>query len=272
MQNPVTEQKENEVKEIVHNYNLELITKSLLFVNNTAKNVVAKNELVQDTYFDFLGNKQKVKSEMIENGFIEPKNKDVANYYFKSILGDLSTKAFNDFNIEIKEVVKEGKDFNYSFKNVDKTKSNEEFVVAFKELFKLYKTLILLISTNNLALRIKLFDYKGIKRILDNLVMEIDLQGDKTTLKSAINSIPKDSNDIAYLETIKSYLKLVQELPTENIEPLFKSFQKLTLESKVKLLEQLKADLKTSRVETLDEAENTASQTPSSAVYSIEEE
>lgn len=250
-------------------YNLELITKSLSFVNNTAQNVQSKNDLVQDTYFDFLSNKAKVKEGMILNGFIEPKNKDIASTYFKSILGDLSQRAFKDFSIEIKEVIKEDKEFNYSFTNKDKTQNNENFIIAFKELFKLYKTLIQLISTNNLSLRIKLFNYKEIKSILDNLAKEIEQNAVKTTVKSLINSIDKNSNDLQYKEAIKAILKSAKEIQTENIEPLLKSISKLTLEAKKALLLKLQSQINSPKEDLNETLEDL--QSPNSKTYSLED-
>ena len=250
-------------------YNLELITKSLRFVNNTAQNVQSKNDLVQETYFDFLSNKSKVKEEMILNGFLEPKNKDIAQSYFKSILTDLSQRAFKDFNIEIKEVIKEDKEFNYSFTNKDKTQNNENFIIAFKELFKLYKTLIQLISTNNLSLRIKLFNYKEIKAILDNLAKEIEQNGNKVTVKSLINGIDKNSNDLQYKESIKAILKSAKEVQTENIEPLLKSIQKLTLEAKKALLLKLQSEINSPKEDLNETLEDL--QSPTSKTYSLED-
>lgn len=265
MQNANNTNGQNETKL----YNLELITKSLSFVNNTAQNVQSKNDLVQETYFDFLANKPKVKEEMILNGFLEPKNKDIAQSYFKSILSDLSQRAFKDFNIEIKEVIKEDKEFNYSFTNKDKSSNNDNFIIAFKELFKLYKTLIQLISTNNLSLRIKLFNYKEIKSILDNLAKEIELNGNKVTVKSAINSIAKDSNDLQYKESIKTILKSAKDLPVENIDNLVKSISKLSKEAKNALLVKLQQELNTPKEDLNATLED--SQSPTSKEYTLED-
>lgn len=263
-QNQNTENQTLETKD----YNQELISNSLKFVNAIASSTTTKNELVQDTFFDYLSKKSIVKTKMIDLGIQEPKNKDIAKFYFKEILGDLSKKAFEAYNIEIKEVIKEGKDFNYSFTNKDTTKSNQEFITGFKELFKLYKVVLELIGTNNLSLRIKLLDYKKIKAILDNLSSEIEVNSQKSTLKSAINSLNSDLNDIDYLKALDSYIKLSRELKvSENIDGVKTTVSKLTLENKKALLIYLQNELKETKEDTiLQEA-----QSPASTSYSLED-
>lgn len=248
-------------------FNLELINQSLSFIDSVAKSTTTKNTLLSDTFFDYLAKKQDVKSAMIEAGIIEPKNKDIANYYFKGILSALTKKAFEAYNVEIKEVIKEGKEFNYTFTNKSTTTANVEFIVAFKELFKLYKTLIQLISTNNLSLRIKLLDYKKVKSILDNLSNEFVHNGVKTTLKSAINSIDKNSNDIDYIKALDNFIKLSKEVKTSNLEAVKKQVEKTTLEDKKALLAFLQSEIKKEEEKTtLEEGQD-----PSSKDYSIDE-
>lgn len=258
-QNPTIETKD---------YNLELISNSLKFVNAIASSTTTKNELVQDTFFDYLSKKSLVKAKMIDLGVVEPKNKDIAKFYFKEILSDLAKKAFEAYNIEIKEVIKEGKDFNYSFTNKDTTKSNLEFITGFKELFKLYKVVLELIGTNNLSLRIKLLDYKKIKAVLDNLTVEIEVNSQKSTLKSAINSISPDLNDIEYLKALDNFIKLSRELKvSENIDGVKSTVQKLTLENKKALLLFLQNELKDNKEDVILEE----SQSPSSVSYTLED-
>ena len=248
-------------------FNLELINQSLSFIDSVAKSTTTKNMLLSDTFFDYLAKKQDVKSAMIEAGIQDPKNKDIANYYFKGILSALTKKAFEAYNIEIKEVIKEGKEFNYTFTNKSTTTANVEFIVAFKELFKLYKTLIQLISTNNLSLRIKLLDYKKVKSILDNLSNEFTHNGVKTTLKSCINSIDKNSNDIDYIKALDNFIKLSKEVKTSSLEAVKKQVEKTTLEDKKALLAFLQSEIKKEEEKTtLEEGQN-----PSSKDYSIDE-
>lgn len=248
-------------------FNLELINQSLSFIDSVAKSTTTKNSLLSDTFFDYLAKKQDVKTTMIEAGIQDPKNKEIANYYFKGILSALTKKAFEAYNIEIKEVIKENKEFNYTFTNKSTTTSNVEFIVAFKELFKLYKTLIQLISTNNLSIRIKLLDYKKVKSILDNLGNEFDFNGTKTTLKSAINSIDKNSNDIDYIKALDNFIKLSKEVKISNFEAVKKQVEKTTLEDKKALLAFLQSEIKKEEEKTTLED----NQNPSSKDYSIDE-
>lgn len=248
-------------------FNLELINQSLSFVDSVAKSTTTKNTLLSDTFFDYLAKKQDVKITMIEAGIIEPKNKEIANYYFKGILSALTKKAFEAYNIEIKEVIKEDKEFNYTFTNKSTSTSNLEFIIAFKELFKLYKTLIQLISTNNLSLRIKLLDYKKVKNILDNLSNEFEFNGTKTTLKSAINSIDKNSNDIDYIKALDNFIKLSKEVKKSDFNQVKKSVEKISLDDKKALLAFLQSEIKkASENQSLEDTQN-----PSSANYSIDE-
>lgn len=248
-------------------FNLELINQSLSFVDSVAKSTTTKNTLLSDTFFDYLAKKQDVKTTMVEAGIIDPKNKEIANYYFKGILSALTKKAFEAYNIEIKEVIKEDKEFNYTFTNKSTTTANGEFIVAFKELFKLYKTLIQLISTNNLSLRIKLLDYKKVKNILDNLSNEFEHNGVKTTLKSAINSIDKNSNDIDYIKALDNFIKLSKEVKKSDFSTIKKSVEKISLDDKKALLAFLQSEIKKEEEKTtLEDTQN-----PASANYSIDE-
>ena len=178
--------------------------------NNEAETIIKRisNKNISDNFFEYLDKKNECKEKMIKLGYVNPKNKEIAKFYFRTILQKIIDIAFEYYKIEIEAVKKEGLTFSYSIKK--SSNHNIEFEKEFKNLCKDYEILLQLISINNLFIRIKLFDYTNMKFILNNLDKAIIVEDKEVTLKAAINSLYKDLDDIQYLSKIKSYLKLAK--------------------------------------------------------------
>lgn len=177
---------------------------------NEAETIIKRisNKNIADNLFEYLSKKNECKEKMIKLGYVNPKNKEIAKFYLRTILQKIIDIAFEYYKIEIEAVKKEGLTFSYSIKK--SSNHNIEFEKEFRNLCKDYEILLHLISINNLSIRIKLFDYTNTKSILDNLTKIIVVDDKELSLKAAINSLDKDLNDIQYLSKIKSYLKLVK--------------------------------------------------------------
>lgn len=178
--------------------------------NNEADTIIKRisNTNIADNYSEYLHKKNEYKESMIKLGYVNPKNKEIAKFYFRTILNEIVEIAFKYYKIEIEAVKKEGLIFSYTIKT--SSNSNVEFVKEFRNLCKVYEILFHLISTNNLSIRIKSLDNNDIKSILDNLTKLISVEDKELSLKAAINSLDKDLDDNQYLSKIKSYLKLVK--------------------------------------------------------------
>lgn len=184
--------------------NSSLVQKNLSYIDNIAKSQETKNNLVQEVFNDYLANKSDYKALMIDLGYKEDtlKNKSIAKFYFESQIKVISTKLFSLYGIEIKPNEK-----SYTLINTKKSLDGQNIIKGAKEYLKNTFTLLELISTNNLKLRIKLIDFSTLKSILNNLAEEIDGQ----TVKSMINNLDINLDDIAYLKALKGILRKVKK-------------------------------------------------------------
>ena len=202
----------NNTNENVQNVSLvnrDILIENLKYIKNVAQNVQTKNDLVQNVFFDYLENKSKYKAKMIEVGFIEDniKNKDIAKFYFNQLTLEVAKHLFSDYGVELKEVTKDDK-ISFKLINTKKTFEADNIIKGAKEYLRNNFTLLDLISTNNLKLRIKLIDFRTLREIILNLNNENE-KG--FSLKALINSIDVTLSDIEYLKALKARIKEVKE-------------------------------------------------------------
>lgn len=184
--------------------NASIISKNLNYIDNIAKSQETKNNLVQEVFNDYLANKSDYKALMIDLGYKEEnlKNKSIAKFYFESQIKVIGSKLFNLYGIEIKPNEK-----SYTLVNTKKTLEGQNIIKGVKEYLKNTITLLELISTNNLKLRIKLIDFSTLKSILTNLGEEID----GNTVKAMINNIDINLDDNSYIKALKGILRSIKK-------------------------------------------------------------
>lgn len=184
--------------------NASIISKNLGYIDNIAKSQETKNNLVQEIFNDYLANKSEYKTLMITLGYKEDtlKNKAIAKFYFESQIKVIGSKLFSLYGIEIKPNEK-----SYTLINTKKSIDGQNIIKGAKEYLKNTFTLLELISTNNLKLRIKLIDFSTLKSILNNLAEEIDGQ----TVKAMINNLDINLNDNSYIKALKGILRSIKK-------------------------------------------------------------
>lgn len=207
MQNPVETPNKDIKIATIENLELlvsaSLISKNLGYIDSIAKSQEVKNNLVQEVFNDYLANKSEYKTLMIDLGYKEDtlKNKSIAKFYFESQIKVIGSKLFSLYGIEIKPNEK-----SWTLINTKKSLDGQNIIKGAKEYLKNTITLLDLISTNNLKLRIKLIDFSTLKSILTNLSEEID----GVTVKALINNLDINLDDNSYLKALKGILRKVK--------------------------------------------------------------
>lgn len=181
-----------------------LVQKNLSYIDNIAKSQETKNNLVQEVFNDYLANKSEYKALMLDLGYKEDtlKNKAIAKFYFESQIKVIGSKLFSLYGIEIKPNEK-----SYTLVNTKKSLDGQNVIKGAKEYLKNTFTLLNLISTNNLKLRIKLIDFSTLKSILTNLSEEID----GVTVKALINNLDINLDDNSYIKALKGILRSIKK-------------------------------------------------------------
>lgn len=217
--------------------NNNIINENLGFISNIAKAQETKNNLVQNIFFDYLGQKAEYKKLMLELGYVESniKNKDIAKFYFSSQIKVIGSRLFDLYGIEIKST-----DKGYSLINTKKSIEGQNYIKGVKEYLKNTFVLVDLISTNNLKMRIKLLDFSTLKSILTNLLELIKGK----TVKQLINEIDTNLDDISYLRALKGILRQVKKEVKSNISFDVKSITKISdIDVLMELLKERKNEL-----------------------------
>lgn len=239
MQNVNNTNGQNGTNENLSLVNVNILQQNLSYIKNVAQNNQVKNNLVQDVFFDYLENKAKYKAKMIEVGYLEDniKNKDIAKFYFNQLTLEVAKSLFSDYGVELKEVTKDDKT-SFKLTNTKKTFEADNIIKGTKEYLRNNFTLLDLISTNNLKLRIKLIDFRTLREIILNLNNENE-KG--FSLKALINSIDVTLSDIEYLKALKARIKEVKE-NNKTVKSDIIDLSKLKdIKSIDEVLEQLKA-------------------------------
>ena len=254
------------IEELGKLVNSSIINENLGFISNIAKAQETKNNLVQNIFFDYLGQKAEYKKLMLELGYLEAniKNKDIAKFYFQSQIKVIGSRLFDIYGIEIKATEK-----GYNLINTKKSIEGQNIIKGVKEYLKNTFVLVDLISTNNLKMRIKLLDFSTLKSILTNLLELIEGK----TVKQLINEIDMNLDDISYLKALKGILRQVKKESKSNINFDIKSLTKVSdIDSLMELLKDRKNELLNNPVSKAEKSEEVPADLTFNESFEIEEE